>query len=66
MKKIVALGVAVLVLIAGTVWAYRRHRVDPQLQKVLQMQEKAFDDQLSEDQRRAVRDEFRIENAEAL
>ena len=57
MKKIVALGVVVVVLIAGTVWAYRRHRVDPQVEKVAQIQQKAFDPQLTEEQRRAMFDQ---------
>jgi hypothetical protein len=61
MKKIVALGVVVLILIAGTVWAYRRHRVDPQLKAVLQLQAKAFDGNLPEDQRQAMRTQVRTE-----
>ena len=61
MKKIVARGVVILILIAGTVWAYRRHRVDPQLKKVLQMQAKAFDGNLPEDQRQAMRTQIRTQ-----
>jgi uncharacterized membrane protein YgcG len=59
MKKIVTLGLVVVVLIAGTVWAMRRHRVDPQVQKVLQMQQQAFQQQLTEAQRRAAFDQYR-------
>jgi uncharacterized membrane protein YgcG len=60
MKKIVALGIAVVVLIAGTtVWACRRHRVDPKVQQIVQAQQKAFDDQVTDEQRRAMFDQFR-------
>ena len=53
MKRMVTLAIAIVVLITVTsVWAYRRHRVDPQVQQIVQAQEKAFDDQLTDEQRR--------------
>ena len=61
MKKMVTLGVVILVLITGTVWAYRRHRADAQVQNVLKLQEKAFDDKLPPDQREAMRTQIRTE-----
>jgi hypothetical protein len=62
MKKIVAVVAVVLVIVvAGTVWAYRRHRVDPQLQKVLKLQETAFDQKLPQDQRMAMGNQIRTE-----
>ncbi len=57
MKKIVALGVVVVVLITGTVWAYRRYRADPQVQNAVKLWNKA--EQLPEDQREQARGQFR-------
>ena len=60
MKRMVTLAIAIVVLITVTsVWAYRRHRVDPQVQQIVQAQEKAFDDQLTDEQRTAMFNQFR-------
>ncbi len=59
MKKIVVLGIVTLIVIAGTIWACRRHRVDPQVQKVLKMQEKVFDPQVPVDRRLAMGSQIR-------
>ncbi len=61
MKKMVAIGVAIVLLITCTVWAFCRHRVDPQVQKLVQAQKKAFDEQLTEEQRREMLRNFRAE-----
>jgi hypothetical protein len=62
MKRILALGVvALLIAIAGTVWACRRHRVDPQMQKVMKLQAKAFDQKIPQDQRLAMGSQIRTE-----
>ena len=62
MKKIVTLGaVVLLIVVAGTVWAYRRHRVDPQMQKVMKLQATAFDQKIPQDQRLAMGSQIRTE-----
>ena len=41
MKRMVTLAIAIVVLITVTsVWAYRRHRVDPQVQQIVQAQKR--------------------------
>ena len=58
MKKVFALGIVIVILVtATTVWAHRRRRLDPEVGKIMQQFDKA--EQLPEDQRRAMRGDFR-------
>jgi hypothetical protein len=60
-KRKTAIGVVVILLVAGTVWALVRNRPNPQVEKVKQMQADAFKEGATPEQRRESFDLIRKE-----